>query len=79
MYEYIKLCCNGILQKYSDGYRKMTESSNSKGPSTSKNASQKEHVMVSLPKEVGEKSSTSKSMCNLPKKMDPKYLYYLSR
>jgi hypothetical protein len=32
MYDYIKMSCNGILQKYSDSYRKMSESSNSKGP-----------------------------------------------
>jgi hypothetical protein len=48
----------------------MTESSNSKGPSTSKNASQKEHVMVSLPKEVGEKSSTKIQIFDVPKDME---------
>jgi hypothetical protein len=48
----------------------MTESLNSKGPSTSKNASQKEHVMVSLPKEVGEKSSTKIQIFDVPKDME---------
>ncbi|CAH1967068.1 unnamed protein product [Acanthoscelides obtectus] len=51
MYDYIKLCCNGILHKYSEGYRCMTDASSCYNqPSTSKKT-QKEHVMVNLPKE----------------------------
>lgn len=47
MYNYTKICCRGILTKYSKGYQEMDKKNQ---PTTSKKAL---HAMADFPKEVG--------------------------
>lgn len=62
MYKYTKLCCRGILMKYSKGYQKMNDKNQSEASS-----SKVLHAMVEFAREIGKKRALRK-VCVICKK-----------
>ncbi|XP_050305494.1 piggyBac transposable element-derived protein 4-like [Anthonomus grandis grandis] len=56
MYKYTKLCCRGILLKYSKGYKEMDDKKNQPTTSSKKPL----HAMADFPREVGKKRALRK-------------------